>query len=104
MKQFGKKMAISGLAVCLTGIVGLTGFAATEHWNDNSAKSAISNEWEQWKAKWESIKTDYEKITNLVCKSSPVVGSSKNSKSGEDTHFKISGYDHNSRGRWCECL
>ena len=63
MKQFGKKMAISGLAVCLTGIVGLTGFAATEHWNDNSAKSAISNEWEQWKAKWESIKTDYEKIS-----------------------------------------
>lgn len=63
MKQFGKKMAISGVAVCLTGIVSLTGLAATEHWNDNSAKTALSYEWEQWKKDWEDIKTDYEKIS-----------------------------------------
>ena len=63
MKKIGKKMAISGMAVCLVGMAGFTGLAATEHWNDNSAKSAISHEWEQWKTKWESIKTDYEKIS-----------------------------------------
>lgn len=63
MNKFGKKAAMSGMAVCLAGITGLTSLAATEHWNDNSAKSAISYEWEQWKTKWESIKTDYEKIS-----------------------------------------
>lgn len=63
MKQLGKKITISGIAVCLTGMISLTGLAATEHWNDNSAKSAISPEWEQWKTEWENIKTDYEKIS-----------------------------------------
>ena len=66
MNKFGKKAAMSGMAVCLAGITGLTSLAATEHWNDNSAKSAISYEWEQWKTKWESIKTDYEKFLFLL--------------------------------------
>lgn len=62
MKQFGKKVVMSGIAVCLTGTVALTSLAATEHWNDNSGKTALSTEWAQWKAEWENVKTDYEKI------------------------------------------
>lgn len=50
-------------AVCLAASVAVTGFAATEHWNDNSGKTAISKEWKNWKEKWETIKNDYEKIS-----------------------------------------
>ena len=48
---------MSAAAVCLASTMAVTGFAATEHWNDNSGKKAISDEWSQWKTKWETIKT-----------------------------------------------
>lgn len=67
--QGGKKIMrksrlfMSAAAACLAGTMAVTGFAATEHWNDNSGKKAISDEWSQWKTKWETIKTDYEKVS-----------------------------------------
>ena len=57
---------MSAAAACLAGTMAVTGFAATEHWNDNSGKKAISDEWSQWKTKWETIKTDYEKVSGVV--------------------------------------
>ena len=66
MKQKKKSLLVGAGAVCLAASVAVSGFvafAATEHWNDNSAKTAVSSEWENWKTKWETIKTDYEKIS-----------------------------------------
>lgn len=57
-----KKLILSATAVCLVGTMAVTSFAATEHWNDNSAKTAVSKEWKNWKVKWEQEKNDYEKI------------------------------------------
>lgn len=57
------RLFMSAAAACLAGTMAVTGFAATEHWNDNSGKKAISDEWSQWKTKWETIKTDYEKVS-----------------------------------------
>lgn len=57
------RLFMSAAAACLAGSMAVTGFAATEHWNDNSGKKAISDEWSQWKTKWENIKTDYEKVS-----------------------------------------
>lgn len=65
MKNKKKLFATTG-AVCLAtslAVGGFAAFAATEHWNDNSGKTAVSSEWEKWKTKWETIKTDYEKIS-----------------------------------------
>ena len=60
------RLFMSAAAACLAGTMAVTGFAATEHWNDNSGKKAISDEWSQWKTKWETIKTDYEKVSGVV--------------------------------------
>lgn len=46
-------------------------FAATEHWNDASltpqvtTRTAVSDDtdWQQWKANWDSIKTNYEQVS-----------------------------------------
>ena len=61
------RLFMSAAAACLAGTMAVTGFAATEHWNDNSGKKAISDEWSQWKTKWETIKTDYEKVSGAGC-------------------------------------
>ena len=58
-----KKIVVAGSAICLAASMVITSFAATEHWNDNSAKTAVSNDWNNYKKKWENIKTDYEKIS-----------------------------------------
>ena len=42
------RLFMSAAAACLAGTMAVTGFAATEHWNDNSGKKAISDEWSQW--------------------------------------------------------
>lgn len=54
------------LALCAA----TTAYAATEHWNDASltpqavvATQAGDQNWEQWKASWETIKTDYEQVS-----------------------------------------
>ena len=54
------------LALCAFG----TAYAATEHWNDASltpsavvATQAGDENWDQWKASWETIKTDYEQVS-----------------------------------------
>ena len=39
------RLFMSAAAACLAGTMAVTGFAATEHWNDNSGKKAISDEW-----------------------------------------------------------
>ena len=64
--KLNKKLLVSGSAVCMAAAVAtvaITSYAATEHWNDNSGKTAISTEWENWKTEWETVKTDYEKIS-----------------------------------------
>lgn len=54
------------LALCAA----TTAYAATEHWNDASltpkpvvATQVGDQNWEQWKASWETIKTDYEQVS-----------------------------------------
>lgn len=54
------------LALCAA----TTAYAATKHWNDASltpkavvATQAGDQNWEQWKASWETIKTDYEQVS-----------------------------------------
>lgn len=58
-----KRIIAAGSAVCLAASMAITSFAATEHWNDNSAKTAVSNDWDKYKKKWENIKGDYEQIS-----------------------------------------
>lgn len=57
------KLFMSAAAICIAGTMLMTGYAATEHWNDNSANKDVSKEWSQWKIKWETIKNDYEKVS-----------------------------------------
>lgn len=58
-----KNFLISGLTAGLVLTTAITGFAATEHWNDNSANENVSTEWTAWKTNWEGIKNNYEQIS-----------------------------------------
>lgn len=57
------RVMMASTAICLSAAVAVTSIAATEHWNDNSSKTALSDEWAQYKAEWETIKTDYENVS-----------------------------------------
>jgi len=90
MKHIGKKIIVPSIAVCLIGTVTLRGAAATEHWNDNSAKTAISHEWENWKAEWERIKTDYEKISLSPGADAQKINFAWYSRTGQQAKIRIS--------------
>lgn len=90
MKHISKKIIVPSLAACLIGTVALQGSAATEHWNDNSAKPAVSHEWEQWKTEWENIKTDYEKISLSPGADAQKINFAWYSRTGEQAKVRIS--------------
>ena len=77
-------------AACLAGTMAVTGFAATEHWNDNSGKKAISDEWSQWKTKWETIKTDYEKVSMVPGADATKLNYAWYSKKADEAKVRIS--------------
>jgi hypothetical protein len=58
-----KKIVISTIAVALSLSVAIPSFAATSHWNDNATKMNISTDWLNWKASWESVKSNFEQIS-----------------------------------------
>ena len=63
MYRFNKKMkatAVIGLAVLTTG---LTVWGATEHFNDSSAVTPVSSQWTSWVNDWQSVATDYTKVS-----------------------------------------
>lgn len=81
---------MSVAAACLAGTMAVTGFAATEHWNDNSGKKAISDEWSQWKTKWETIKTDYEKVSMVPGADATKMNYAWYSKTADEAKIRIS--------------
>lgn len=85
------KLFMSAAAVCLAGTMAVTGFAATEHWNDNSGKKAISDEWSQWKTKWETIKTDYEKVSMTPGADATKMNYAWYSKTANEAKVRVSG-------------
>lgn len=84
------RLFMSAAAACLAGTMAVTGFAATEHWNDNSGKKAISDEWSQWKTKWETIKTDYEKISMVPGADATKMNYAWYSKTADEAKVRIS--------------
>ena len=61
------------IALCLSAALSvgsLTAYAATEYWNDASTKPMIETKtpisdntnWEEWKAGWDNLKTNYEQV------------------------------------------
>ena len=84
------RLFMSAAAVCLAGSMAVTGFAATEHWNDNSGKKAISDEWSQWKTKWETIKTDYEKVSMVPGADATKMNYAWYSKTADEAKVRIS--------------
>ena len=61
------------IALCLSAALSagsLTAYAATEYWNDASTKPMVETKtpisdntnWEQWKAGWDNLKTNYEQV------------------------------------------
>lgn len=84
------RLFMSAAAACLAGTMAVTGFAATEHWNDNSGKKAISDEWSQWKTKWETIKTDYEKISMVPGADATKLNYAWYSKKADEAKVRIS--------------
>lgn len=77
-------------AVCLAASMAITSFAATEHWNDNSAKTAVSNDWAKFKKEWENIKTDYEKLSLSPGADATKMNYAWYSKSATDAAIRIS--------------
>ena len=65
MKVSKKIVAVTAAASLLT-TAGITAFAATEHWNDRSANTETSESWNEWKTEWETVKTDFEKVSLTV--------------------------------------
>lgn len=84
------RLFMSAAAACLAGTMAVTGFAATEHWNDNSGKKAISDEWSQWKTKWETIKTDYEKVSMVPGADATKMNYAWYSKKADEANVRIS--------------
>ncbi len=84
------RLFMSAAAACLAGTMAVTGFAATEHWNDNSGKKAISDEWSQWKTKWETIKTDYEKVSMVPGADATKLNYAWYSKKADEAKVRIS--------------
>ena len=84
------RLFMSAAAACLAGSMAVTGFAATEHWNDNSGKKAISDEWSQWKTKWENIKTDYEKVSMVPGADATKMNYAWYSKTADEAKVRIS--------------
>ena len=84
------RAAMSATALCLAGSVAITGLAATEHWNDNSGKTAISDEWKSWKTKWETVKTDYEQVALTPGADETQMNYAWYSKTGEQAKVRIS--------------
>ena len=84
------RLFMSAAAACLAGTMAVTGFAATEHWNDNSGKKAISDEWSQWKTKWETIKTDYEKVSMVPGADATKMNYAWYSKTADEAKVRIS--------------
>lgn len=84
------RLFMSVAAACLAGTMAVTGFAATEHWNDNSGKKAISDEWSQWKTKWETIKTDYEKVSMVPGADATKMNYAWYSKTADEAKIRIS--------------
>lgn len=84
------RLFMSAAAACLAGTMAVTGFAATEHWNDNSGKKAISDEWSQWKTKWETIKTDYEKVSMVPGADETKMNYAWYSKTADEAKIRIS--------------
>lgn len=84
------RLFMSAAAACLAGTMAVTGFAATEHWNDNSGKKAISDEWSQWKTKWETIKTDYEKVSMVPGADATKMNYAWYSKTADEAKIRIS--------------
>ena len=84
------RLFMSAAAACLAGTMAVTGFAATEHWNDNSGKKAISDEWLQWKTKWETIKTDYEKVSMVPGADATKMNYAWYSKKADEAKIRIS--------------
>lgn len=84
------RLFMSAAAACLAGTMAVTGFAATEHWNDNSGKKAISDEWSQWKTEWETIKTDYEKVSMTPGADATKMNYAWYSKTADEAKVRIS--------------
>lgn len=84
------RLFMSAAAACLAGSMAVTGFAATEHWNDNSGKKAISDEWSQWKTKWENIKTDYEKVSMVPGAGATKMNYAWYSKTADEAKVRVS--------------
>lgn len=84
------RLFMSAAAACLAGSMAVTGFAATEHWNDNSGKKAISDEWSQWKTKWETIKTDYEKVSMVPGADATKMNYAWYSKTADEAKVRVS--------------
>ena len=84
------RLFMSAAPACLAGTMAVTGFAATEHWNDNSGKKAISDEWSQWKTKWETIKTDYEKVSMVPGADATKLNYAWYSKKADEAKVRIS--------------
>jgi len=84
------RLFMSAAATRLAGTMAVTGFAATEHWNDNSGKKAISDEWSQWKTKWETIKTDYEKVSMVPGADATKLNYAWYSKKADEAKVRIS--------------
>ena len=68
-----KKRRKQMIALCLSAALSvgsLTAYAATEYWNDASTKPMVETKtpisdntnWEQWKAGWDNLKTNYEQV------------------------------------------
>lgn len=85
-----KRIVVAGSAVCLAASMVITSFAATEHWNDNSAKTAVSNDWNNYKKKWENIKTDYEKISLTPGADATKMNYAWYSRSATDSAIRVS--------------
>ena len=85
-----RRMIAAGGAVCLAASVAVTAFAATEHWNDNSGKNAISSQWNSYKNKWETIKTDYEQLAMSPGKNATQMNYAWYSRSATDAAIRIS--------------
>ena len=61
--SISKKIVAAALALSVVGVsAGITAIAATEHWNDATANTAVSAEWESWKTEWETVKNNHEQI------------------------------------------
>ena len=68
MMNKGKRIACFALAAAIVASSCLSAAAATENWNDASANTSVSDEWEAWKTEWQTVQNDYEKIALTVGK------------------------------------